>query len=187
MILGITGTIGAGKGTVVDYLVQEKGFKHYSVRAAITEEVQKRGLPVNRDTLNQVGTELRKQYGGSYFGELLRARAQAEGAENAIIESVRTVLEATKIKSIGGCILVVDAPEEVRYERIQSRASETDHVSFEEFRTQEAREMDSENANDPSYMNMRAVIAMADVTVQNDGTLDELHTRIEEALAKLTA
>ena len=31
MIIGITGTLGAGKGTVVDFL-KEKGFRHFSVR-----------------------------------------------------------------------------------------------------------------------------------------------------------
>jgi len=30
MILGITGTFGAGKGTIVEYL-KTKGFSHYSV------------------------------------------------------------------------------------------------------------------------------------------------------------
>lgn len=185
MILGITGTIGAGKGTVVEYLVQEKGFIHYSVRAAIVEEIEKRGLPVNRDTMNEVATDLRKQHGGSYFGELLRKRAQEEGAENAIIESIRTTKEVENIHAIGGFILVVDAPEAIRYKRIQGRGTVTDHVSLEEFRRQEAREMDSENPDDPSYMNIRGVIALADATVVNDGTLEELHTRIEEALGTL--
>jgi len=42
IIIGITGTLGAGKGTVVEYL-QEKGFRHYSARGFITKEVEKRG------------------------------------------------------------------------------------------------------------------------------------------------
>ena len=32
IIIGITGTLGAGKGTVVEYL-KKKSFKHYSVRS----------------------------------------------------------------------------------------------------------------------------------------------------------
>ena len=43
-IIGITGTLGAGKGTIVDYLVQKKGYLHYSVRAFLSEEVKRRGL-----------------------------------------------------------------------------------------------------------------------------------------------
>ena len=42
--IGITGTLGAGKGTIVDYLVKNRGFVHYSVRAFITEEIKRRGL-----------------------------------------------------------------------------------------------------------------------------------------------
>jgi dephospho-CoA kinase len=36
-IIGITGTIGAGKGTVVEYLVGQKGFDHYSVRSFLID------------------------------------------------------------------------------------------------------------------------------------------------------
>ena len=49
--IGITGTLGAGKGTIVDYLVQNRGFVHYSVRAFLIEEIKRRGLEANRDTI----------------------------------------------------------------------------------------------------------------------------------------
>lgn len=42
LIIGITGTIGAGKGTVSDYLVNKKGFKHFSVREFLIKEINKR-------------------------------------------------------------------------------------------------------------------------------------------------
>ena len=32
IVIGITGTLGAGKGTIVNYLIEEEGFDHYSVR-----------------------------------------------------------------------------------------------------------------------------------------------------------
>ena len=43
MIIGITGTDGAGKGSVVDYLVKEKGFVHYSGRGVIVEAIEAKG------------------------------------------------------------------------------------------------------------------------------------------------
>ncbi len=186
MILGITGTIGAGKGTVVEYLVT-KGYKHYSMRAAIVEEIEKRGLPVNRVTMNEVATDMRRKHGASYFSDLLRGRAVAEGSKDLIIESIRTTMEAEKIKGLGGFILVVDAPESIRYERIQGRGSVTDHVSLEEFRAQEAREMTSENLDDPSFMNIRGVMDMADATIVNDGTLEEMHQKVDAVLLDLHA
>ena len=71
IIIGITGTLGAGKGIIVDYLVKEKGFTHYSVRAYITEEIQRRGMEVNRDTLTQVGNDLRAAHSPSYITDQL--------------------------------------------------------------------------------------------------------------------
>ena len=85
IIIGITGTLGAGKGTIVDYLIKERGFVHYSVRAYIAEEIEKRGLEVNRDTLTAMGNELRATHCPSYITDQLFERAKANG-KNAVIE-----------------------------------------------------------------------------------------------------
>lgn len=77
MIIGITGTNGAGKGTVVEHLTQ-KGFSHFSVRDFIIEEIVRRGMPVNRDSANIVGNDLRKTCHPAYLVEQLLARAQAQ-------------------------------------------------------------------------------------------------------------
>ena len=69
--IGITGTLGAGKGTIVDYLIKNKGFVHYSVRSFITEEINRRGLPVNRDSMTMVGNDLRAQHSPSWIVEQL--------------------------------------------------------------------------------------------------------------------
>ncbi|HRH24325.1 MAG TPA: AAA family ATPase [Candidatus Paceibacterota bacterium] len=186
MILGITGTIGAGKGTVVEYLVKEKGFTHYSVREAITEEILRRGLPVTRPNLNEVATDLRRTHGPTHFGDHFRARAEQDGVKDYIIESIRNPKEAEKIKSIGGFIIIVDADEHLRYDRVKGRGSHTDDVTFEEFQAHEAREMTTEDPSDPSFMDIAAVMRMADATIMNDGTLEELHAKIDEVLATLS-
>lgn len=180
MIIGITGTNGAGKGTVVDYLV-EKGFTHYSAREFITEEIQERGLPVNRDNTRLVANSLRQEHGPAYIIESLYRRAQATGGD-AIIESLRVVKEAEFLKQNGGLIFAVDADRHVRYERVVGRGTELDKVSFGEFVEQEDREM---NAPDAWDMNIFGVMKVADYTLTNDGTLEELHSQVDEALANL--
>ena len=179
MIIGITGTNGAGKGTVVEYLVQKKGFAGYSVRTAITEEIIRRGLEVTRPNLNEVATDLREIHGPGYFSELFIKRAKDEDIENIVIESIRNPLEAEALKTQGGIIFVVDADRKVRYERITERASETDKVSFEEFCAQEDREMNSEDPTNPAKMSINAVIKVADYKIENNRTLEELHAQID--------
>lgn len=179
MIIGITGTLGAGKGTVVEYL-KTKGFKHFSASGFIKEEILKRGLPVNRDTMNMVGNDLRAQFGPGYVVASLRERAEKEGGD-VVIEALHTPGEAAKLQEQGAAIFAVDANPKIRYERIVKRGSEKDHVSFEKFLEQEKLEM---AATDPAKQNISAVVALADTTLTNDGTPEELFSQVEEALKK---
>jgi dephospho-CoA kinase len=178
MIIGITGTLGAGKGTVVEYLVSKKGFKHYSASGFITEEILRRGLPVNRDTMRETADNLRQLHGPDYIMTELLARAKEAGGD-AIIESVRAVGEAQYLKSHGAVLWAVDADVRVRYERIVKRKSEKDAVTFEHFVEQEKKESDNE---EPYKMNLPKCIALADKVFYNEGAPEELFAQVEAAL-----
>ena len=177
IILGITGTLGAGKGTVADYL-KEKGFAYFSVREFLTEEILKRGMPVNRDSMVEVGNDLRKKNGPSYILDTLYARAEVEGRD-AVIESIRTVGEVEELRKKGMLLLSVDADPQIRYSRVQFRKSETDHVSFEIFMEHELRESEGD---DPGKQNLRHTVKLADYHVTNDGTIEDLKMQIDAIL-----
>jgi len=182
MIIGITGTDGAGKGVVVEYLTTTKGFTHYSARALIVEKIKRRGLPVNRDNMRLVANDLRREQGNDYLVKTYLARANQENVKNAVIESLRATAEAETLHSAGGILLAVDADQRMRYERIKARASETDLISFEKFCKQEAIEM---NDPDPNGMQKAAVMEMADYKVENNGTLEELYAQIDDVLRQI--
>lgn len=181
MILGVTGTNGAGKGAVVDAL-KEEGFMHYSVREEITRELARRGLPADRPHMGALGNELREKNGPAYFVTLFKMRAQAEGAADLVIESLRSVGEAQALKEAGGVVLAVDADRKLRYERAVLRGSSTDKVDFDTWVAQEEKEWGNAAA---SQMNIPAVMHMADYTLTNNGTLEELHRQIDQVLEKI--
>lgn len=179
IIIGITGTLGAGKGTIVDFLTKKKGFDHYSVRAFLIEKIEKRNMPVNRDSMMVVANELRAKHSPSYIVEQLFERA-AKSGKNCIIESIRTPGEAETLKTKGIFYLfAIDAPAIIRYERIHKRNSETDNVSLETFLENEKREMQS---SDPNKQNLSKCIEMADYIFENDETVEELEEKVDAVI-----
>lgn len=180
-IIGITGTLGAGKGTVVEYLVKEKGFLHYSVRDFLLEEIRRRELPENRDSLTNVANELRAEHGPSYVTDQLFMQAREDGRD-CIIESIRTPGEVFSLREKGKFILLaVDADPDIRFQRILQRGSVTDHVTRDTFLANESREM---TTDDPNKQNLRACIEMADFRLCNNGQLPDLFAQTEDFLRK---
>ena len=176
ILIGITGTDGAGKGTVVRYLADKKGFIHYSARALLIEELNARGEELTRANMRLIANELRAQHGNDFLvTHYLRVR-ESEQPMRCIIESIRTVAEAETLKAHGGILIAVDADQMVRYERVQARRSETDRVTFEQFAAHEALEA---NDPDPHGMQKPRVIAMADHIIMNNGAIEDLERQVD--------
>ena len=179
IVVGITGTLGAGKGTIVDYLTKHFGFAHFSVRGFLLKVIHERGLEPNRDSMVLVANELRATHTASYIVEQLYDEAVKHGT-NCVIESIRTTGEIDALRRKGRFYLfAVNADSALRYERITAWASETDHISYETFLANEQREMQS---TDPAKQNLAACMAAADFHFINNGSFHELFHQIESTL-----
>ncbi|MFH0711954.1 MAG: dCTP deaminase [archaeon] len=179
MIVGVSGTLGAGRGVMVEYL-KKKGFRHYSVQDFLSEEILKRGLSLNRVNVVLVVNDLRERFGMSYIVEELYKKAEKEGG-NCVIEGVRCPGEAVALKNKKEFILFgVDADVETRYARIIEDGNST--TSFDEFMEQEQKEIMSGSLNE---QNLKKCVEMADYVFKNDWTIAELHRKLDGVLEKI--
>jgi dephospho-CoA kinase len=177
MIIGIVGALGAGKGTVVEYL-KAHGYRHYSGSGYLKEVLMARGVPVNRDAYSQLAGEIRTKDPQGLV-KVLYERYRADGGGAAVIEALHDIGEVEFIKSVGGVVLAIDAPLQLRYDRAIARGSEKDNISFEHFKQQIERE-----ENGGGHHNIRAAMKLADYTLMNDSTLEELHQHVAVFLKK---
>lgn len=179
MIIGVTGTFGAGKDTVAEYLI-EKGFFHFSLSDALRKEMDKRGIPKNIDNMTTFANDFRIEKGHDILARLALEEVRATNATNIVITSIRNPKEAEFLKTQDDFMLIaVNAPIEIRYERIKSRKREGDEVTFEKFKAQEQIQMEGGEGK----QNLGPLIKMADYTLINDGTLKEFKEKIDKLIS----
>jgi dCMP deaminase len=177
MIIGLTGKNGSGKTAVAEYL-KSRGFEYFSLSDAIREEIRKRGGEITREILIEVGNELRREYGAGILAERIFERLESD--RNYVIDSIRNPHEAEVLKGRKDFTLMsLEADQTIRFERSRRRMREGAVQTFEEFVEEEMRELDS---GDPANQQLIATGQMADLTVTNNGTLQEMHRKLDELL-----
>lgn len=180
VLLGITGTNAAGKDTLAEFL-ENKGFIRRSLSDEIRKECEVRGIPLTRENLIQLGTQLREKEGNSVLAK--RALAGTNPDVHYTFASVRNPFEVDELKKSGNFFLIfVDAPIEARFERAKKRNREKEAQSFDEFKKMEEREYSSANAASQQLMKVKE---MADFVVINDGSFESFYEKIDSLLDKL--
>ena len=85
MIIGLTGSLCAGKGEVADYL-KSLGYAYFSLSDALREEAGKNNIDTTRNNLIILGNKLRKEYGNGVLAQKIKEMLPPE--TNIIIDSI---------------------------------------------------------------------------------------------------
>ncbi len=184
LVIGITGTIGAGKDAAARFFVEEKKFPHISLSDMLREETAARNLEQTRDNWYAVGQDLRKQEGSNTLAQRAVDRIKQEHYEQVLVTSFRHPDEVVwfthqKWKFV---LIMIDAPAEMRYERVLSRGNTADQISFETFVKQEQKELQGSGTE----LQMQAVFGQADAVIQNTGSLEALYQQLSVLMEGLS-
>jgi dephospho-CoA kinase len=180
VLIGLTGRYASGKSTVVDFLVP-KGLASESCSDSIRAHLKENGIEESRENLINGGNELRRSGGPGILAEMLLERLDGK---NAVIDSIRTPGEVEALQERDDFILIeVRAGMDARWQRAQVRARTGDIVDRETFFANEEKEA---VAKDESGQALNATAALADLVLVNDGSLEDLHSDLEELWVMLS-
>lgn len=179
MIIGVTGTYGAGKDAVAEYLIS-KGFNHYSLSDELRAILRELNIEESREALIKIGNELREKHGPGHVAERVAKKLKRP----AVVTSIRNPKEVDTLRENEGFVMVhIDADRKIRYGRTVLRARTGDTMTFEEFVEKEEKEL-SGGANE---QNLAACFAKADHVIMNEAKIEDLHKEIEKLLENIGA
>lgn len=178
-LIGIAGSFASGKDTIAHALEADYGFTHVSTGDMVREAARRERGSIERPVLFEVANDHRHRDGAGVFVEHALVKSRP-----LVITGIRSLGEAKALKSAGGILLFIDAPPEVRYERMKARHRDAEtELSLEQFEANEQKEWHSGETD--ADFNLRDVKAMADVVMENVVPLKEFILLAEKQLSLL--
>ncbi len=180
-VVFIVGMSGSGKTVVSDCFVNH-GFFYLRFGQITLDEVKKNNLEVSEDTERKIRERLRKEYGQAAFAILNIPKIDKALENSSVIvdglyswSEYKLLKQKYKDKMI---VVAVFAPPELRYERLEKRLYDKDN---------RFRPIPREKSSKRDYAEIENIekggpIAMADFTLLNIGTEEELKQSIEKII-----
>ena len=177
-IVSIVGMAGAGKSEVAR-LFEERGFTRIRFGALTDHEIFRRGLGLSEKNERQVREELRREHGMAAYAKLnLPAIEGALKSSPVVIDGLYSWEEYLFLKERFGTdfvVVAVWASPLTRYHRLAHRRERP--LMPEDAASRDKAELENMNKGGP--------IAMADFTLNNEASLDELRERVARTIQRI--
>jgi dephospho-CoA kinase len=177
-VVAIVGMAGAGKSEVA-MVFQEHGFKKVRFGDITDEELKNRGLEPNEENERYVRQQVRKKHGMAAYAKLNLPRIDSSlKSSNVVVDGLYSWEEYILLKEYYGgrvTIVAVWASAATRHGRLAHRAERP--LTLEEAANRDKSEIENSNKGGP--------IAMADFTIVNEASLEELEKETERVLSAL--
>jgi dephospho-CoA kinase len=182
LMIGIVGPLACGKGEVAEYLRGHFGFVSFTLSHLVHEELDKRGMKdYTRKDLQDVGNDLREQFGDQVLAERAIEKLKKDGVPLIIIEGIRNPGEVKYLKKQKNFYLIsVDADAKVRYARLTYRNKPWDPKNWKEFMKISRRDLGKSEGK--SGQQVRKCMDKADFHIRNDKDLAHLYSKMENIM-----
>ncbi len=178
MIIGLTGSLAAGKGVVADFL-KKKGFVYISLSDELREILKENKIQITRENLQLWGNKLREEKGSDVLAKRAIDKIKNQEYKKVVVDGIRNPAEIDSLRNLltNFFLVAVDAPEKVRFERMISRNRESDPITWENFVRVDKK--DKGVGEKSSGQGVGKCIKKAKFVLINDGSLEEVNKKVE--------
>ncbi len=178
-IIAILGLPGAGKTEVINYLIEKYNWPKVYFGEVTFDEMKKRRLEINEKNERMVREDLRAKYGRlHYASQVIKKIETLPPNMNVLVESLYDWKEYLLFKEKFGeefiTIAIYTSPE-TRYKRLAKRPE---------------RPLTPEVAQSRDYAQIENIfqagpIAMANYTIDNNGTFKDLYKQLDDIIKNI--
>jgi len=177
-VVSIVGMAGAGKSEVAR-LFEEGGFIRIRFGDITDEEIKKRGLELNEANERYIREFLREEYGMAAYAKLNLPRIdEVSKYSDVVVDGLYSWEEYVFLKTYYGegfYVVAVWASPKTRHERLMRRPERP--LTLEEAISRDEEEIEAINKGGP--------IAMADFTIINESSLENLGKEARRIISRL--
>lgn len=178
-VLAIVGMPGSGKSVVASYL-RDNGFPIIRFGEIIIREVEKRGLPITPQNEQIVREEIRQKQGMDVCAQIALPLIRAKLIDHRLViidglysfSEYKTLKEEFKEELL---VVAIFTPKSLRYERLALRQERP--LTLKEAERRDVMEIEKIEKGGP--------IALADLTIINDGNQYHLQRKLDRILAEI--
>ncbi|TLZ47003.1 MAG: flagellar hook-basal body complex protein FliE [Methanobacteriota archaeon] len=174
-VVCLTGMPGCGKEEALA-VAQSLGFSIIRMGDVVREEANRRGLPITDAAVGGMANAERQTHGLGVWAERTLPRIRGD---RVFVDGLRGRAELEVFRKAFGddlVVVAVHASPKTRYDRMLRRQRRDDAASPEAFHARDVRELG---------WGLGDAIAMADIMLVNEGTLEEFRRQAKAALERL--
>lgn len=172
-MLVIVGMPGAGK-SLASSVFRQKGIPVFVSGDIIRAEARRRGLKFTRKNLGELMLDIRKKEGMGAVAKRLVPIVEKSAGSVAVYEGARSVEEVAELRRKYRVLTVaIHASRQARFRRLQRRRRSDRPRGWADFDERDNRELG---------VGIAKLIALADRTVENEDTKEDLKRRMRRLL-----
>ncbi|KKP69303.1 hypothetical protein A2X44_04095 [candidate division CPR3 bacterium GWF2_35_18] len=185
LLIGIVGPLASGKGAVAEFLRSQYGFVSFTLSHLVHEELEKRGIKnFTRKDLQDIGNELRKEFGDQVLAERALDKLKKDGMPLIIIEGIRNPGEVKFLKKQKHFYLIsVNADSKVRFSRLTFRNKPWDPKDWKAFMKVSRRDLGKNEGR--SGQQVSRCMNMANFKITNNRDLADVYRQMDRVIFQI--